>query len=469
MANDARPLAINANHPNELLGLLVSALAVAVVTALIYPLKSVAPAVSTGVLYLLAVLLISTYWGLRLGILTAILSALAFNWFHIPPTGHLGIADPQNWVALGVYIVVATVVSTLVDAGRKRALEAEEHRRAADLSADLARTVLGSADIAESLPRAGQLIADALELERTEIVLGWAESDRLRRAIPLVDAGERVGTLLVPTGISTLQQTQLNARVIPALTAIVAAARQRVVLEALSVETKALRRSDELKTALLRTVSHDLRSPLTAIATAISGVRSRTASPADRDEMAALIATEVDRLSRLVENLLDLSRLETGTALPDRHPCSIEEVVEAAIDGLSTPNAPIDIVLDTDLPAVNVDTAQLERAVGNLLENAIRHSNGAGVAVRARVNQGRLLLRVIDHGPGIEKHALRTIFEPFYRVEDASGGASGLGLAIAKGFVEANDGRIWAQSLRGQGSTFTIELPVDAQPTEGRT
>jgi two-component system sensor histidine kinase KdpD len=233
------------------------------------------------------------------------------------------------------------------------------------------------------------------------------------------------------------------------------------VLEGELVETKALRRSDVLKTALLRAVSHDLRSPLTAISTAAGALGSPTLDTDQRSELTDVIMTETERLTRLVEDLLDLSRLESGTANPHPEPSYIEEVVDAAAGGPSLRGARLDIKLDDDLPPVHADPVQLERVLSNLLENAVRFSsNGEPVAVRASTTGTRLQLRITDHGPGIVAEDLERIFEPFYRGPDAAGHGSGLGLAIAKGFIEGNGGRVWARSLPGQGATFTIDLPL---------
>jgi two-component system sensor histidine kinase KdpD len=443
-------------------GVLVAAFAVAGTTAVIYPLRQHVPVVSTGVLYLLGVLLVSSYWGLWLGVLTSVASAAAFNFFHIPPTGRFTIADPQNWVALGVYFAAAVVVSTLADAARARAIEAERRRSEADLAADLARVVLGGSDPAEALPEAARRIAGSTGLGWAELRLGWVDGDQRRLAVPLVSAGERVGTLLVPRATPPGEVRVLEQRVAPALSALLSAAIRRQQLEEQLVETKALRRSDVMKTALLRAVSHDLRSPLTAITTAAAGVGSLTVSEEERAEMASVIAAEAERLSRLIENLLDLSRLEAGTLEPRRDWYSLDELVEAAAEGL---DVRLDVRVDPELPLLQGDSAQLERALGNLLENAARHSGGQPVAVRASSVGRKVVLRVSDSGPGIPQDQLLRIFEPFYRVDPGSGGGSGLGLAIAKGFVEANGGRLHAQSLPGQGATFAIELPVpDAAP-----
>jgi two-component system sensor histidine kinase KdpD len=229
------------------------------------------------------------------------------------------------------------------------------------------------------------------------------------------------------------------------------------------VETRALRRADVVKTALLRTVSHDLRTPLTSIIAAADAVRSPTVGPDDREELGALIGEEARRLSRLVENLLDLSRIEGGAASPHLDWVSIEDVVRTAIEHLPEGDAavPIHVSLDAGLPLVQADAAQLERVFVNLLDNARRFSGGLPVKVRARVVGGRLKVRVIDGGPGIPSKELPHIFEPFRQVTDSPRHAgSGLGLAIVKGFVEANGGAVEVQSLPGQGTVFAMDFPV---------
>ena len=444
---------------SKLAGVLVAALSVAAVTGVNFPLRHTVPVVSTGVLYLLAVLLVSSYWGPWLGLLTSVASAAAFNFFHIPPTGTFTVGDPQNWVALAVFFVAALVVSGLAELARGRARDAEERRREADLAAALAHILLSERRTEESLPVAAHRIAEMVELDSAAIRLGWVDGDERTLAIPLVESSLRVATLLVPRRLSEHQRDRLEGRIAPPLTALVSAALRRQRLEDELTDAKAVRRSDELKTALLRSVSHDLRSPLTAIRTAASVLSSESISRGERAEMADLIREESDRLTRLVSNLLDLSRLEAGTAEPRRQWCSIAEIVEAAIEAAHLRGLKLDVELDPDLPMVRADSAQLERAVANLLDNAGRHAGGQPVSVRARTDINRLFVRISDQGPGIPKELQRRIFEPFYRADGGTG--SGLGLAIAKGFVEANGGRLRAQSLPGQGATFVIELPLE--------
>jgi two-component system, OmpR family, sensor histidine kinase KdpD len=436
-------------------GLVVATAAVAATTALIFVLRPHVPVLSTGVLYLLGVLLVSSVWGLWLGLLTSVASALAFNFAHIPPTGGFTISDPANWLGLVVYLVAAVVVSAIADQARARTEEAELRGREASLAAELALLVLGPEESA--LERAAARIGEAVGASEVQLVEGWVDGGPKQRAFPLLVGRDRVGTLLVGRDAPT---TAVE-RITPALGALLDARRRRTELDEQQIETEALRRSDALKTALLRAVSHDLRSPLTAVRAAAGAVDSPTVDDEQRRELADVIRAETDRLTDLVQGLLDLSRLESGTAEPRREPCSLEEVVDASMTSAGLPEAVIKVRLPEDLPAVLVDAAQLERVVSNLLTNAVRYgSNGSPVVVTADRAGERVHLRIRDQGSGIATQDLTRIFEPFYRGGDAQGHGSGLGLAIAKGFVEGNGGRLWAQSEPDEGSTFTVDLPV---------
>jgi K+-sensing histidine kinase KdpD len=360
-------------------GVLASIACVIFCTAIVYPLRTIAPPVSAGVVYMLGVLIVSTYWGLWLGLLTSIASALAFNFFHIPPEGTLDVAKGENWVALVLFLAVAAIASSVAEQARARAREAERRRRQANLAVQAAFALL-------------------LDRER---------------------------------------------------------------LQAATIETAALRRSDEIKTTLLRAVSHDLRSPLTAIMAAGEALGGAKISEVDRRALAAAVSDEAARLSSLVDKLLDLSRLEAGQAQPRPDWCSIEEVVGAAVDDLGPRGDLVRVSLDGDLPFVRADAAQLERAIANLLENAIRFSGGEPALIRARALGDRIVIRVVDRGPGIPPQDLDVVFEPFYqRPDDRPQEGSGLGLAIVRGLVEINGGRVWAESVPGQGTTFVIEMPL---------
>jgi two-component system sensor histidine kinase KdpD len=244
-----------------------------------------------------------------------------------------------------------------------------------------------------------------------------------------------------------------------ALEELAALSRERDRMQEEMVEAEALRRSDELKTALLRSISHDLRTPLTSIIAGGTALGSATLTETERAELSAAIVAEGDRLSRLVENLLDMSRLEAGKAEPHREQTDLGEVLDVARETVVRPDM-VKLSLDPELPTVKADAAQLERAFANLLENAIRHGGGRPVTVRSRLVAGKIAIRVVDQGPGIPESEWERIFEPFQSSgANGAGGGSGLGLAIAKGFVEANGGEIAVESVVGQGSSFVVGFP----------
>ena len=449
-------------RPSLRLGLVVSAASVAVATAAIYPLKTVAPVVSLSVVYLPAVVLASVYWGLWLGLATSLVSAAAFNFFHIPPVGKFTISDSRNWVALAAFVLIAAVVSTIADIARNRALEAELRRREAELAASLARELLAGPDTDVALRAAARRIAEALELPSAALELGAGRATSGRRdAVPLHDAaGSRIGTLYVPKRLSPRTVDRLRNYVVPSLEALVALALQRDSAQADAVETAALRRSDELKTALLQATSHDLRTPVTAILAAGHALRTRSVTTEERTELSAAVVEEAERLSSLIDKLLDLSRLQSGRAEPRREWTSLEEVVLAARDALGQ-GVDVRISVDADVPPIRADAAQLERAFANLLENAWNYSGGLPVSVHIRRAGTSVVARVVDQGPGIRRAEQTRIFEPFYRgaeAEQRRWSGSGLGLAIAKGFVEANGGAIAVDSLPGQGASFVISF-----------
>jgi two-component system, OmpR family, sensor histidine kinase KdpD len=471
-ALNRRPLSgvLAERRPALALGLGTTIIAVALATAAIYPLEQIAPTVSLSVVYIPAVLLVSAIWGIYLGLLTSLLSAAAFNFFHLPPTGHFTISDPRDWIALVAFTVIAATASAMAELARVRALEADRRRGEADLAAALARELLAGTDTPRALATASHRLSVALGLASAGIELGAHDGDERRRALELRDGdGTRIATLLVPRSLPADTAERLRTRVVPTLAAMVAIALRRDALQAEAVETAALRRSDDVKTALLRAVSHDLRTPITAIVAAGHALGSATLTDVDRAELSAAVVAEGGRLADLVDKLLDLSRLQGGGAVPRRDWVSLEDVVLAAREGLGERVGEVRISFPANLPEVRADPAQLERAFANLLENASRYSDGAPVWVRGHATGGRVIVTVVDQGPGIDPAERERIFEPFYRGrrEDARTDrwpGSGLGLAIARGFVEASGGTIAVDSLPGQGTSFVVSLPTE--PTD---
>ncbi len=453
---------LETDPPSRRSGAIAAVVAVALCTLIVYPLKHVAPVVSLSVVYLPAVLIVSVTWGGWLGVATAVLSAAALNFFHIDPVGHFAIRQSSNWVALVAFLVVAGLASSVAEITRARTREADARRREADLAAEMARLLLRGGSLEETLPTAAARLAQALELGSAAIEMEALEGDERRIAFPLRDGTSRRGTLLVGADTSEAGLRRLQERVVPALEALLSAALERERLLGDVVETAALRRADTVKTALLRAVSHDLRSPLTAISAAGEAVGSPSLTPQERAEMAAVIQEEARRLSRLVDNLLDLSRLEAGAAEPRRDWTSVEELIRTALAELAAGPDEFSLSIDRELPLVSVDPVQMERAFVNVLENARRHSGGHPVSVRARAVRGLVIVRIVDRGPGIPPAQLERVFEPFYRAGSASGGhrGSGLGLAIARGFTQASAGSLHVESLPGQGASFVFELPL---------
>lgn len=464
MLSRVSPGLLRGDRPRPALGVAVAVVAVAVATLVIYPLRSVAPPVSLSVVYLPAVLLVSAYWGLLAGFCTSLLSAFAFNFFHLPPIGRLSLSDSRDWAALAAFVTVAVVVSTMAELARSREAEAERRRREADLAAALARELLAGADTRTALGATARRVAEALAMSSAAIELGASDGDERRSALALRGGdGAQIASLMVPRGLTPEVAERLRTQVVPALGALVAIALRRDAMQAEAVETAALRRSDDVKTALLRAVSHDLRSPLTAIVASGHALGTDSLTEEERRELSAAVVGEGTRLSALVDKLLDLSKLQAGSAEPRRDWISVEDILLAAREGLADRSADIRLSIDPDVPAVRADGAQLERAFANVLENARRYSNELPVSVHVRRMGTQVVVRIVDQGPGIPAAERERIFEPFYRSRDPGPRpwtGSGLGLAIARGFVEANGGTISVESLPGQGTSFVISLPV---------
>ncbi len=234
-------------------------------------------------------------------------------------------------------------------------------------------------------------------------------------------------------------------------------ARRRSLLAAeREVESEAIRRSDAMKTAVLYAVSHDLRSPLTSIVTAASGLAAADVhlSPSDRDELVATIRSEADRLDRVVGNLLDLSKLRSGVAEPHQELWTADDLVARALEGVGRGNERIVVEVDPDAPPVHVDAIQIERALVNLLDNALKYSpSESRVLLRVETRPEELRFHVEDVGPGVTRSD-DELFEPF----SPSARGAGLGLAIARGFAELNGARVWTE--KGRGGHFVLALPA---------
>lgn len=449
------------------LRLAVSAASVVLVTAAIYGLREGAPVLSLGVLYLFAVLPIAVFFGLPYAIPVAAASMAAFNFLLLPPVHTFRLADGETWVALAVYVVTAVVVSGLAARARWRAAEAQQREREETLLVEFSSALLRGRRVEDELAHAGAGIATLFESGRARVELGdgWGTADgEVARA--LVADGRRVATLYVPASAGS--RVASRPRFLSALGSLLAVAldRERLAEEALEAET--LRRSDASKTAVLRTVSHDLRTPLTAIRVAADALSSTTLelSAEDRRALLETIRSETSRLQRVVGDLLDLSRLQAGAVRPDPDVWMVDELLSQALDGLSGDAERVDVVLPDDVPPVRADAVQVERVLVNLLDNALKFSPpGSPVQLAVAPGGSEVVFCVTDSGPGLDQAELERVFEPFSTGADGERRGSGLGLAIARGFAESNGGRVWAElGGDGCGATFALALPAVKTP-----
>jgi two-component system sensor histidine kinase KdpD len=440
-----------------------SAAAVAVVTAAIALLEKWVPVLSLGVLYVFAVLPVAVLWGLPFALPVAVACMLAFNWFFLAPRHTFSLAEGENWFALAVYSATAVVVSELAVRSRRRAAAAEQREHESALLAALATELLRGREIQDELAEIGTRAAGVLGVREATIELGApGRSPAHASPYPLEAAGRRIGTIFTPQGAEP--SLAVRQRFLPALAALLAVAVDRERLEREAVEAETLRRSDLVKTALLRAVSHDLRSPLTGIRTAVGALLNDELelTEADRRELLDTIDVDSQRLSRLVADLLDLSRLEAGGAAPAPEVWALDDLVRAAVDSVGA-RGRVQVV--GERPLVSVDPAQIQRVLANLIENAVKFSPQTGVVhVRITATRKEAIVRVVDQGPGLPEAELERVFEPFYRRAADDRAGAGLGLAIARGFAQANGGRIWAESRPEQGATFALALPVVEVP-----
>jgi two-component system sensor histidine kinase KdpD len=441
-------------------GVLASAGVVALVTAAIAVLKAHVPILSLGALYVFAVLPIAIVWGIALAIPAAVASVLAFNWFFLPPTHTLTLSDSENWLALVVYVVVAVVTSELAVRARRRATLAEQREREAALLASVATSLLRGEPLTGELDRIAAQVAEVLRVSHARIDLDGSETEEQLATRTLAIGDRTVGTL--STASDRDVDGSVETRFLPALASLLAVAADREELQREALEAETLRRSDAVKTAVLRAVSHDLRSPLTAIRAAASGLASPslTLGADDRAELVETIGVESARLDRLVADLLDLSRLQAGAAEPRRALWAVEDLIGLARDeGLE--DGRVVVELPESLPPVQVDAGQIRRVLANVLDNALRVSPpGAPVHVSAETHGDEVLVRIADRGPGLDPAELERVFEPFHR--GAASGAyrgTGLGLAIARGFAEANGARLWAERP-ASGAVMVLALPI---------
>ncbi|MGW6939015.1 ATP-binding protein [Streptomyces xanthophaeus] len=406
--------------------------------------------------------------GLLPALASAAFGSLLLNYFFTPPLHEFTISDPKNIVAIAIFVGVAVSVASVVDLAARRTHQAARLRAESEILSFLAGSVLRGEDsldaLLERLRETFAMQSVAL-LERSSEVDPWTTASAVGTG-PV----SRPENADVDMPIGDNMALALTGRVLPAedrrvLGAFAAQAavvldRQRLVDEA--GKAKELAEGNRIRTALLAAVSHDLRTPLAGIKASVTSLRSDDVdwSEDDKAELLEGIEDGADRLAALIGNLLDMSRLNTGTVVPLIRETDLDEVVPMALGGV--PEDSVDLDIPETLPMVAVDRGLLERAVANIVENAVKYSpHGQPVNVTASALHERVELRVVDRGPGVPDEAKDRIFEPFQRHGDAPRGAGvGLGLAVARGFTEAIGGTLTAEDTPGGGLTMVITLPI---------
>ncbi|MEV5318594.1 sensor histidine kinase KdpD [Streptomyces sp. NPDC052687] len=418
-------------------------------------------------LFLAATVAAALLGGLYPALASAAFGSFLLNYFYAPPLHRLTIADPKNIVALVIFVGVAVSVASVVDLAARRTHQAARLRAESEILSFLAGNVLrGETSLEALLERVRETFGmeAAALLERQSDVDPWTCVGRVGTGGP-VDRPEDAD---VDMPVGDHMALALTGRVLPAEDRRVLAAfaaQAAVVLDRRRLreeagQARALAEGNRIRTALLAAVSHDLRTPLAGIKAAVSSLRSEDVewSDEDRAELLEGIEDGADRLDHLVGNLLDMSRLQTGTVTPIIRETDLDEVVPMALGGV--PEGSVDLDIPETLPIVAVDAGLLERSVANLVENAVKYSPaGTPVLVSASALADRVELRIVDRGPGVPDEAKERIFAPFQRHGDAPRGAGvGLGLAVARGFAEAMGGTLHAEDTPGGGLTMVLGL-----------
>ena len=504
-------------------GLVVAAVAIA--TALMTALRDHLGSLSIILLYLLLCFMLTLFVGLGPAALGAVLAVLAFNYFFVPPIHTFDVAQTDNLVALFVFLGVAIITGRLVASTRARAEVAmrEQDRTALlyDLNTALISDVTLDAILATIVAsvvqiygaRTGRILLpnpdgrleerarfpasatpqiDRQSLAMASLVMekgrpaGRSRSERrvitpstvLRPSdadvlfLPIAAAERRIGVLEVVGRPGGGRFATEDEQLLETFAAQAALALERTRLTRVAAEASALAESDALKSALLASLSHDLRTPLAVIkASSSSLLDSSVAWDADsRSEFLLAIDEETDRLARMVDNLLDLTRIEGGTLHPDKSWYDIAELMADVANrpAVRSPDHPLRVDIQPDLPLVCFDYVKIAQVLVNLIENAVKYTPpGTPIVVTARAARDAVELAVTDSGPGIPANELDRIFDPFYRSpRNARVPGTGIGLAIARGFVEAHGGRIRVESRPGGGASFRFTLPVETADGE---
>ncbi len=467
-------------------------------------------AATVSTTFLMIVLVVAATSRLWIAVATSVTAMFSFNFFFLPPAGTLTIADPQNWVALFAFLAVSLVASNLSAVARTRTQEAlgrrDELARLFDLSRDvlvitdsreaissLARAIARRFDLAYvalALPRSNEwdvfeagAVTIAMDTRQLDAAYATAQTSLEFDAYARTYAGHRtmeiggrsirivplrVGTK--PIGLLAAEGRPIEAGTLDALGGVVAIAIERVRFLEERKAGELTRQSEELKTALLASVGHDLRTPLTAIRVAATNIQASSLTADDRLDQSHLILAEVERLTRLFENILEMARIDAGGIITESrwtHPSEIVAAARSQVEQMLHQHK-MDVAVDPDVP-VRLDPRLTATALAHLLENAAQHApSGSTIGVRTTISDDGLVIQVRDHGPGIASADLPHLFERFYRVGAAKARPSGtgMGLWIARGLLAVEQGRVWAENCPDGGAQFTIAVPAPAQRSE---
>jgi two-component system sensor histidine kinase KdpD len=467
--------------------------AVAVVTIIYASWVEVTNATTVSLTYLLVVMVVAARCRLRVAVMTSIVAMLCFNFFFLPPVGTLIITDPRNWVALVVFLAVSLVASNLSSVARTRTNEALARRDEVGRLFYLSRDILLLTDTDEAIAPLATLIARRFALDYVAICLpqgdAWrvAEAGSLMLTLDKTQLSAAMGadghkTMVVDGHTVHLVPLRFGARAVGLLAAagrpiepgtldalggiaVIAVERAQFLEEREAADLS--RRSEELKSALLASLAHDLRTPLTAIRVAATNLQASWPNDEDRREQSALILTEVGRLTRLFQNILEMARIDAGSVGTDFRWVYPSEIVEAARDqvGRALDEHGFSAAVDSER-LVKVDPRLTATALAHLLENAARYTpTGSQVVVHASVTGEALVLTVRDHGHGIPPQDLPHIFERFYRGTEAASHVSGtgMGLSIARGLIAAERGTLSVENCPDGGAQFTVVVPAETR------
>jgi two-component system sensor histidine kinase KdpD len=417
-------------------------------------------------LYLVLVIVVATVGGLWPALVAAVASSLSVNWFFTAPVHTFTIAEGENLIALVMFLVVAALVSALVTQLSRRSADALRARAEAQA---LARVAGGLAGGDDAVPEMIDHLRTTFDRDAVAMLVpdgsGWRVEASAGGPVPTTPDGAASlslveGAVLVHVGPPLNLEDQ---QVLQVFATQLGSALERRRLKAEAADAEALAEADLLRTSILRAVSHDLRSPLASIKASVSSLLQDDVewTPHARHEFLATIDEESDRLNVLVGNLLDMSRLEAGALDVSNEPIHLDEVVSSALASLSESTDLIEIRVSAELPAVLADRVLLERVLANVVSNSLRYSPvDRPVRIEAEEFRGRVILRIVDRGPGVRPADRARMFEPFQRLGDsASGVGVGLGLAVARGFTDAMGGDLTLEDTPGGGLTTVVSLP----------